>query len=283
MGFWIAAMMAAAAAATPCPEGGDPSIAPTRPNWKTPLSADRIWWAYPPAAVAANKGGKAIIHCDIDAQGLTTTCEVVSETPADFGFGEAALSLRHDMLFIPATRCGKAVPSEVTIPITFAVPEDMPETKAKAEARAALPPPPAEALALGKRLAAAMGVSEGVERLMEIAIQQRMQDGAADPSPEERRAYYEAMQTTKPVIREAVVESAGTALARELSMDELKGSLAFFEGPLGTALRARSEKLEEAIQGDMTALQEKFQQAFDDRYCEILKNCEVQKALKALH
>ena len=95
----------------------DPPETPA--DWyKRPSNADvRAVW--PAAALKLGSGGVAEILCRVNVHGAAEDCRVVSETPANKGFGEAALMLTPQFLFKPATVGGVAAPSEVRIPITF--------------------------------------------------------------------------------------------------------------------------------------------------------------------
>ena len=66
--------------------------------------------------------GEAVIVCKVTEAGALTECRVESETPADFGFGDAALKLvgRFQM---EATVDGRALAGrQVRIPMKFMLP-----------------------------------------------------------------------------------------------------------------------------------------------------------------
>jgi protein TonB len=46
---------------------------------------------YPDRAQRMEVSGKATISCTVTAKGTLESCSVVSENPADMGFGDAAL------------------------------------------------------------------------------------------------------------------------------------------------------------------------------------------------
>jgi TonB family protein len=81
----------------------------TPPGWlKRPGAAEfaKVW---PREAFRRNLGGRAELNCAVSAQGLLEDCKVVSETPADMGFGGAALALAPKYVLRPAMVDGKAV------------------------------------------------------------------------------------------------------------------------------------------------------------------------------
>ena len=108
-----AATPAAEAAAAPAPRV-------MNPNWlERPTAAD-LDRVYPPAAKAARLGGRVLMACDVAPDGALTNCVVVSETPADQGFGEAALRLAPRFRMSPLSGEGRPVGGgKVRIPITF--------------------------------------------------------------------------------------------------------------------------------------------------------------------
>lgn len=78
---------------------------------------------YPDRAQRLEMEGRATIRCTVTAKGLLQSCVVVSESPADAGFGDAALKLSRLFKMKPKTQDGAPVDGgEVTIPIVFNLP-----------------------------------------------------------------------------------------------------------------------------------------------------------------
>lgn len=92
------------------------------PDWVKRPSPEDLYAAWPAAAWDKGEGGKATIHCVVTALGVLRDCRVVSESPQGSGFGAAALNLSAQFLMRPAMKDGKAVASDVTIPINFSAP-----------------------------------------------------------------------------------------------------------------------------------------------------------------
>lgn len=266
MSFLIAVMALAAAATadveTDCPAGGDPSIARVRANWKTPLSPDDIMWAYPPQAAAARQGGKALLNCAVDVEGKANDCLVVSETPADQDFGAAALSLSPLMAFTPEFRCGKPVPTRVTIPINFSPPS---------APKAAGVMPELTAQLLGRRLAVAMGFGDSAEAQM-VAYGNTL--GGSKPIPaEQRRAVYEIIKATRPKARQVMVEAAGVILAREMPLADLETAVAFYEGPAGKSLVRTQGSLYYRAGNELQSANLAVRKLLDTQFCVITGIC----------
>lgn len=79
---------------------------------------------YPARAEQMAVEGTATITCNVTVAGRLAECVVVSETPPDFGFGEAALKMSPLFKMRPLTREGAAVEGgRVTVPIRFKLPE----------------------------------------------------------------------------------------------------------------------------------------------------------------
>jgi len=64
----------------------------TSGTWTYP-GMDDIDAAYPKKAQADEIEGQATIYCDVTPSGRLAGCVIVSETPADYGFGAATVAL----------------------------------------------------------------------------------------------------------------------------------------------------------------------------------------------
>jgi len=100
--------------------------------------------AYPAAAVASGTTGKVVLVLDIGADGVPTAAEVESADPPGV-FDAAAIEAAMGWRFSPAIEDGKAVPSQVRVPVEF---EPDPPAAAPGATGAHAPPLyPAQALA----------------------------------------------------------------------------------------------------------------------------------------
>lgn len=109
----LLAAAAAATADTDHPPGWKP------PDWNKRPSAEEIEAAWPTDATRRGQGGRVEVSCTVNVHGLLEDCRVVSEQPANLGFGAAAMLLIPDFVMKPATVMGKPVPGGVRIPINF--------------------------------------------------------------------------------------------------------------------------------------------------------------------
>jgi protein TonB len=72
-----------------------------------------------------NTAGSAKMSCVVTATGTLQDCQVVSQTPEDFGFGDAALKMAKLFKMQPKTEDGTPVGgARVTIPIRFNLPSE---------------------------------------------------------------------------------------------------------------------------------------------------------------
>ena len=71
---------------------------------------------YPDRAQRLGKSGKVILNCEITDQGGARDCQVVSEDPPDFGFGDKAL----EMVPLLKSKPGTYAPGErQSFPVDF--------------------------------------------------------------------------------------------------------------------------------------------------------------------
>jgi protein TonB len=101
---------------------GTPADALTlRPDWTSLPSQADIERAYPPRARTKNVEGGAALSCAVAATGALRDCQIVSESPEWWGFGEATLKLAP--LFALRVPPGHAPLERVRVPLKFRLPE----------------------------------------------------------------------------------------------------------------------------------------------------------------
>lgn len=96
------------------------------PDWLIKPDGDRIARYYPERAMREGVEGGATIVCVVRTDTLLHDCAVQSETPANDGFGDAAVKLAGEMRMAPAIRQGLPVEAQVRVPLAFRMPEPEP-------------------------------------------------------------------------------------------------------------------------------------------------------------
>lgn len=75
---------------------------------------------YPDRALRREVEGRVVLDCGVSIRGALD-CAVVSETPADWGFGEAALRISRDYQMVPAMRGGVPVEARHRMVVPFEI------------------------------------------------------------------------------------------------------------------------------------------------------------------
>ena len=110
--------------AAPPPEPPRPSVI-TNPDWARRPSAEEVARYYPDRAMRMEVGGSASLSCTVTARGTLSSCNITSESPADMGFGDAAIKLSKLFKMRPQTKDGQPVDGgTVRIPLRFTLPKD---------------------------------------------------------------------------------------------------------------------------------------------------------------
>jgi protein TonB len=97
----------------------------TRPTWEKVPDGAAFANAYPDRAQRLGKAGRVRLECQVAAAGTLSACKVASETPSDYGFGEASLKISRFFRMKPQLEDGQTVAGAlVSIDILWRLPEE---------------------------------------------------------------------------------------------------------------------------------------------------------------
>lgn len=96
--------------------GGAGPVEITSPRWtRVPSNLERF---YPQRSIQRGVEGRAVLDCAVSVTG-SLSCTIVSETPAGYGFGDAALRISREYSMAPATADGLPVPGRYRMDVPF--------------------------------------------------------------------------------------------------------------------------------------------------------------------
>jgi TonB family protein len=95
------------------------------PQLLTRPDADALADAFPLVALARGIGGRAVLECQVAANGVSA-CRAVEDTPSDMGFGQAAETIAQGWRFQPRMNDARPTLSVARVPIEFQNPISQP-------------------------------------------------------------------------------------------------------------------------------------------------------------
>jgi TonB family protein len=247
LGATAACLLTTAASAQTGPDAPRPDLplegAVSNPHWLKLPDADAMSRYYPPFAVFMSLQGRVRVSCVVTTSGSLSDCRVVSEVPAGFGFGAAALNMTDEFEMAPRTVDGAPVGgARVNIPLRFGLP-DKPE--APSQTPPSGPPPTAAKLVLARKLAAlaADDVSEGSFKALVDQLTDQLNGQQTTP---EARLAVDAIEKAVAETAPSRTEWNAQFFARTLPPDQMREIIAFLSKPAGRNWLARSAELKQA-------------------------------------
>ncbi|MDP1629868.1 MAG: energy transducer TonB [Caulobacter sp.] len=128
----VAVVLTGALLIAAAPVSAPGTEADRNPDWLMRPDGDQVARYYPERAVRMGVEGKVVLVCVVGTDTRLSDCKVVSEEPADFEFGDAAINLAAEMRMTPKIQDGLPVEGSVRLPIVFKLPRSS-ETDVLAE------------------------------------------------------------------------------------------------------------------------------------------------------
>lgn len=130
IGLTLAAFLAGGAAAPspPAPKAANgaaqtPLQSPAAPR-RPPHGCDIKNRYYPDKAKRLGVDGRVLLYCRVELTGKLSDCDVASESPRNFGFGDAALCMTALMKMKTVDKSGASiVGTRVPVPVNFNLPD----------------------------------------------------------------------------------------------------------------------------------------------------------------
>jgi TonB family protein len=203
----------------------------THPDWRSQPSGDDMAKEYPKLAQLMDLAGRAAIRCAVDAEGRLQDCAVVSESPAGFGFGAAAVRLSAYFSMKPERIDGQPVRSTITIPIKFQLYAQSPA----APDPEAPPPSSPAALDLARQVLVLQGVEAQLKRESRPAIARLVREAVANGDIESSTAALDAFQQGLDDVIAATIERQARMMAANMTEAQLRATLDYLNSPAGKA------------------------------------------------
>lgn len=202
----------------------------TQPDWVAKPNADDLGAHFPKAAVELGIPGRATVDCEVDAFGALRACQVASESPAQLGFGPAAVAMTPLFRMRPMTRDGHPVAgARVRIPVNFALPPDPPAPK--------MGPTDPQTLALARRFVVQLLPQAGIVDAIKAKADE-IEFIADDGTPQDTRsAAAKALRTAAEADAPRFIDDNAAAVAAILTAPELQEIVGFAESPAGRTMR----------------------------------------------
>jgi TonB family protein len=242
MGGWTLGASAALALMSAVAANAAPHMI-TNPDWATKPDGAAIAKLYPVIAEAYVLDGRAVVTCEVAAEGLMTNCVASDETPPGIGFSAAVVAAAKSFRMQPKTIDGQPVAGGIVrIPLHFVAPI----SPQLSEGASYVPPTVTpKAMELGQRLVALRFERVPVETYIDA---QFAKDFDAKPDGVDEATFQEVAATLKAALRDAVPtlkEAVAREYAAEYTVEEMTGFLATANMPGGRDRALASARLKD--------------------------------------
>lgn len=216
----LAAALAATVVATTA-AGAAPAVI-TNPDWLERPDGEAVAQHYPKLAARLEIEGRATLSCVVNAEGRLYDCTPLAESPADLGFGDAAVAMSKTFRMKPQTLNGQPVDGgTVRIPLRFTLPQDdEPATE----------PPAAPSEAAQRQAERLVDASGAVPRSEAETLRVARQEAQGLP-PETVAAAEKALQQAYAAHRAELRTAYARAFASVFTLEELSAIADYVAGP----------------------------------------------------